>query len=84
MSATTLDHTPTQRTVRRPVRWAWLAFAAFSLGLAIMLGIMTSGECYRGDCSVAFAGGPIGWVAISALLGQTTWAAVRAFRPASA
>ena len=80
MSATTLDRQPTQQ--RRPIGWAWLAFAVFTAALAITLGIMTSGECYRGDCSVAFAGGPIGWVAIAALLTQSTWATVRAFVPA--
>ena len=80
MTATPLDREPTR--TRRPINWGWLAFSAFSVALAITLGIMTSGECYRGDCSVAFAGGPIGWVAIAALLSQATWAGVRAFAPA--
>lgn len=79
MTATTLDRQATR--TRRPIGWGWLAFSAFSVALAITLGIMTSGECYRGDCSVAFAGGPIGWVAIAALLSQATWAAMRAFVP---
>lgn len=80
MTATTLDRQDAR--TRRPIGWGWLAFSAFSVVLAITLGIMTSGECYRGDCSVAFAGGPIGWVAIAALLSQSTWAAIRAFVPA--
>ena len=79
MSITTVESPSTRQ--RRPIGWGWLSFSAFSIALAITLGIMTSGECYRGDCSVAFAGGPIGWIAIAALLSQATWAAVRAFAP---
>ncbi len=80
MTAATVER---PASTRRPVQWPWLAFSIFMAGLAIMLGIMTSGECYRGDGSVAFAGGPIGWVAISALVSQSVWAGVKAFRPAS-
>lgn len=65
-----------------PSRFGWATLAVVSLVLAVTLGIVTSGECYRGDCSVAYAGGPIGWIAISALVTQATWAGIRVFRPA--
>lgn len=81
MTSTTLDQQPRTSRDRRPIAWSWLAFSVFSVALAILLGIVTSGECYRDDCSVAFAGGPIGWFAIAALLSQATWAGIRAFRP---
>ena len=47
-----------------------------------MLGVLTTDPCTGSECSTAIAGGPIGWVAISALLTQAVWASVRAFRPA--
>lgn len=76
--------TTTAPSVRRlpPLQWAWASFSVFTLALAITLGVVTSGECYRNDCSVAFAGGPIGWVAISALLTLTVWAGIRSVKPA--
>lgn len=70
------------RTRARPrVGWGWILMAMFSTGVALMLAVLTTGECYRGDCSVALAGGPVGWVAIGVLLLQAVWSVVRAFHP---
>ena len=65
----------------RPVGWAWLLFALFCVALAVMLGVLTTDPCTGSECSTAIAGGPVGWVAISALLTQAVWASIRSLRP---